>query len=148
MTQTITWTIQDPSATTIDTIELRKGNSANLVMVAQVATAVPVQAQKFDWNIPASIPADGSYALVAKNSKGSSYSAPFNIIPAAPGTVPSTTSSANSPGPSGTSGSSGKPANANSTADAGGSKGQNSAKSLTTSMAGISCALGAAILLL
>ncbi|KAF7730164.1 hypothetical protein EC973_002772 [Apophysomyces ossiformis] len=145
--QTITWTIQDPSASTIDTIELRKGNSANLAFVAQIATAVPVQDQKYDWNIPSSIPADGSYALVAKNSKGSSYSSPFNIIPAVPGTE--TNSSSTTGSSSGSGSPSGTPSNANATANAGSSKDQNSAQSLATPrMAGIACAVGAAMLML
>ncbi|OBZ91191.1 hypothetical protein A0J61_00768 [Choanephora cucurbitarum] len=82
---TITWTV-DANATassTINSIALMKGNSANLETVVPniLSAAIPVTPSSYNWNIPANIETNPSYALVLAGSNGgTTYSTYFTIL--------------------------------------------------------------------
>ncbi|KAI8340563.1 hypothetical protein BC941DRAFT_417573 [Chlamydoabsidia padenii] len=84
-TQTIKFTMTDPSITTIDGIVLMGGDQSNLQAYLLVASNVPVNGGQYAWSIPKNVPTMPSFALVFKTSKGLSYSPYFTIIGAAPG---------------------------------------------------------------
>lgn len=55
---TITWTILDPNATTIEAISLMNGNAAALTLInANILTngSIPVSDLQYNWTIPANL---------------------------------------------------------------------------------------------
>ncbi|KAI8368899.1 hypothetical protein EDC96DRAFT_504708 [Choanephora cucurbitarum] len=81
----ITWTV-DANATassTINSIALMKGNAANLETVVPniLSAPIPVTPSSYNWNIPATIETNPSYALVLAGSNGgTTYSTYFTIL--------------------------------------------------------------------
>ncbi|KAI9495790.1 hypothetical protein BDB00DRAFT_786030 [Zychaea mexicana] len=97
-TEKVSWTIQDNTVTEISTVELRNGGSANLQMVGNVGSKIPVSGGQWDWAIPVTTKTDASYVLVFKSNKGDTYSPYFTIMAAPPGTVANATASASTTG--------------------------------------------------
>ncbi|ORZ12772.1 hypothetical protein BCR42DRAFT_419939 [Absidia repens] len=84
-TQTVKFTMSDPSISTIDGIVLMGGDQSNLQPYLLVASNVPTKGGQYQWSIPKNVQTMPSYALVFKTSKGSSYSPYFTILGMAPG---------------------------------------------------------------
>ncbi|CAO3576122.1 unnamed protein product [Absidia cylindrospora] len=84
-TQTVKFTMSDPSISTIEGIVLMGGDQGNLQTYLLVDTNVPTKDGQYSWNIPKNIQTMPSYALVFKTSKGSSYSPYFTIVGLAAG---------------------------------------------------------------
>ncbi|KAI9323291.1 hypothetical protein BX666DRAFT_1885369 [Dichotomocladium elegans] len=112
-TEIVSWSILDPSVSTISSVELRNGGSANLQLVSQVGSGLLVSTQQWSWEIPSWIKTDSSYVLVFTSNKGATYSPYFTIMasnPNAAGNSTTSSSKATSVG-SNSSGSSGSNSN-------------------------------------
>ncbi|KAI8639942.1 hypothetical protein BD408DRAFT_484481 [Parasitella parasitica] len=100
---TITWTIDTAStnpSTTINSIALMKGGSANLETTIPniLSAAIPVNPPSYSWNIPANVETAPSYVLAFAGSNGATtYSTYFTIVGAAPGTSNATIASSSAP---------------------------------------------------
>ncbi|CEP15189.1 hypothetical protein [Parasitella parasitica] len=81
---TISWTILDPNATTIETISLMDGNAAALTLVIHnILTngSIPVSDLHYNWTIPANLTSRQDYALAMRgNNSYVTYSSFFSII--------------------------------------------------------------------
>ncbi|KAI8143402.1 hypothetical protein BJV82DRAFT_610291 [Fennellomyces sp. T-0311] len=93
-TEQVAWTVQDQSATTINTVELRNGGQGNLQVVGIVGKDLPIADGKWAWNIPVDTKTDSTYVLVFKSSKGDTYSPYFTIMAADPSAIASASASA------------------------------------------------------
>ncbi|KAI8367811.1 hypothetical protein EDC96DRAFT_506129 [Choanephora cucurbitarum] len=81
---TTTQIVWAPVAGTISSIDLRKGDAAALILVANVASNVDASKGSYAWNVDASLPAGNDYALTFGQSPNISYT-PFFTIQAATG---------------------------------------------------------------
>ncbi|KAF1799191.1 hypothetical protein V8B55DRAFT_1518716 [Mucor lusitanicus] len=81
---TITWTVLDPNATTIEAISLMNGNAAALTLVfPNLLTngSIPVSDLQYNWTIPANLTTREDYVLTMRgNNSYVTYSSYFSIV--------------------------------------------------------------------
>ncbi|KAG1464310.1 hypothetical protein G6F56_005110 [Rhizopus delemar] len=80
---TISWTVLDENATTIESIGLWKGNSAYLTpVILNFLTngSIPVQPPYYNWQVPANLTSESDYVLtMVGNNSYTTYSSYFAI---------------------------------------------------------------------
>ncbi|GAN01117.1 hypothetical protein MAM1_0004d00548 [Mucor ambiguus] len=81
---TITWTVLDPNATTIEAISLMNGNAAALTLVFPnllINGSIPVSDLQYNWTIPANLTTREDYVLTMRgNNSYVTYSSYFSIV--------------------------------------------------------------------
>ncbi|KAG2195718.1 hypothetical protein INT46_001172 [Mucor plumbeus] len=81
---TITWTVLDPNATSIEAISLMNGNAAALTLItANILTngSIPVSDLQYNWTIPANLTSGQDYVLTMRgNNSYVTYSSFFSIV--------------------------------------------------------------------
>ncbi|KAG0733573.1 hypothetical protein G6F62_013065 [Rhizopus arrhizus] len=151
---TITWTVTDTNAKTINSIALRSGSSNNLqISIANILSGpINVNPPQYTWNVPTTVEVGSAYALALTGDNGqTTYSTYFTILGgAAPGTSNNTASSASSATSAASHSGSAVPASssgsASSTASA--SQSTSAASSLKAGMVGVAGVAGVVALFL
>ncbi|KAG1057049.1 hypothetical protein G6F43_001096 [Rhizopus delemar] len=153
---TITWTVTDTNAKTINSIALRSGSSNNLqISIANILSGpINVNPPQYTWNVPATVEVGSAYALALTGDNGqTTYSTYFTILGgAAPGTTNNTAASSASSATSAAASHSGSavPASSSGSASSTASASQttSAASSLKAGMVGVAGVAGVVALFL